>query len=218
MLDTAWKWLPKTAIFFNAQQGYITYLNDQSAAKVSSYPLRLTAGLRGLLTEKTAATLSLGYTNGFYSSGGSTEGIWGSTYAELAVTVRPTQLSRVVAGYRHDFVNAVISSFSYNETAYLSFLQQIAGRLALDLSGRYTHSSFQGNFVDMSQTGRTDNVFQVGASLDYFMRNWTYVGVAYSLLADEVSIPPAMMGMPSVPPGSLSYLKQQMFVRLGVTY
>jgi hypothetical protein len=209
MLDGAWKWLPKTAIFANVQQGYVFYLNDTLATangKVSSYPLRATVGLRGLLTSRTSAVLSLGYTNGFYSSGPSTSGFAGNTFAELAVTVRPTDLSRVVAGYRHDFVNAVISSFSNNDSVYASYLQQIAGRLALDLSGRWTHEDFGGNFVDPAQLGRVDNLFQVGASLDYFVRNWTYLGVAYSLLADNSNI------------STLSYVKQQMFVRLGITY
>src|SRR4029079_3528131 len=68
MLDTAWKWLPKTAIFLTAQQGIVFYLNDAEANlanKTSSFPLIVTTGLRGLLTEKTSGTLALGYTNGF---------------------------------------------------------------------------------------------------------------------------------------------------------
>jgi hypothetical protein len=210
MLDAAWKWLPKTAIFLNAQQGYIFYLNDalaQANNKVSSYPLYVTAGLRGLLTEKTAAVLSIGYVNGFYGgTGGSTAGFRGSTYAEAAVTVRPTLLSRIVLGYRHDFENAVISSFYYNDTIYGSYVQQIAGRLALDLSGRFAHRTYGGAFVDAMQVGRVDEFFQAGASLDYFMRNWTYLGVGYSLIADQSNI------------STLSYVKQQMFVRLGITY
>jgi hypothetical protein len=205
-LDIAWKWLPKTAVFFDAQQGYIFYLND-SAAKGSSFPLRITAGLRGLLTSKTSALLSVGYVNGFYSgSGGSTGGFLGSTYAELALTVQLNQLSRAVIGVRHDFLNAVISSFSYEETAYVSYVQQIAGRLGLDLSARYAYLSYEGAFVDMMQVGRTDNFFQVGATLDYFLRNWAYVGVGYSLLDTSSSL------------AENSYLKQQIFARLGITY
>jgi len=211
MLDGAWKWLPKTAVFVNAQQGYIFYLNEAQATangKESSYPLLVTAGLRGLLTEKTSATVALGYTNGFYGGGVSTGGFWGSTYLDLSATLRPTFLSRIVAGYRHDFQNAVIASFSYNETFYASYVQQIAGRLALDLSGRYSHRNYQGQFVDPVQmvTGREDNFVQVGASLDYFVRNWVYAGVGYSLLNNNSNIP------------SVEYLKQQMFVRLGLTY
>jgi hypothetical protein len=211
MLDAAWKWLPKTAIFLNAQQGYVFYLNNDLATanrKSVSYPLTAIAGLRGLLTEKTSAILSLGYMNGFYSDGGSTGGFLGSTYAELAFTLRPTMLSRIVAGYRHDFTNSVIASFSYNETAYASYVQQIAGRLALDLSGRYVHRSYRGQFVDQAQalTGRSDDFVQVGATLDYFVRNWIYFGVGYSLLSNNSNIP------------SVEYLKQQMFVRVGLTY
>jgi len=117
-------------------------------------------------------------------------------------------LSRIVAGYRHDFTNAVIASFSYNENVYASYVQQIAGRLALDLSGRYSHRNYGGQFVDPAQavTGRTDDFIQVGATLDYFVRNWIYFGLGYSVMSNNSNIP------------SVEYLKQQMFVRLGLTY
>jgi hypothetical protein len=209
MLDASWKWLPKTAVFINAQQGLVFYLNDAQATvngKQSSYPLLVTAGLRGLLTEKTSAVLALGYTNGFYAGQFSTEGFWGSTYADLAFTLRPTLLSRIVAGYRHDFTNAVVATLSYNESVYASYVQQIAGRLALDLSGDYSHRNYQGHFVDMNQDGRTDNFVRVGGTLDYFLRNWVYAGVGYSLLTNSSNVP------------DVDYVKQQMFVRLGLTY
>ena len=205
-LDVAWKWLPKTAIFLDVSQGYIDYLNT-TTAKVSSFPLAVTAGLRGLLTSKTSAVLALGYVNGFYSGGGgSTGGFLGSTYAQLALTIQLTQLSRAVIGFRHDFLNAVISSFSYEETAYASYVQQIAGRLGLDLSARYAYLSYQGTFVDAMQQGRVDNLFQVGATLDYFLRNWAYLGVGYSLLDNSSNLT------------ANNYLKQQVFARLGLTY
>jgi Putative beta-barrel porin 2 len=213
-LDIAWKWLPKTAIFLDVSQGDVDYLNNtintatNQATKVASFPLRVTAGLRGLLTEKTSALLQLGYVNGFYSSGGSTNGFLGSTFAEAALTVRPTQLSRVVVGARHDFLNAVIANFAYEETVYLSYVQQLAGRFALDLSGRYAHLSYEGNLVDPLQAmqGRVDNIVQAGLTLDYFMRSWVYLGVGYSLLDNSSSI------------AVDSYVKQQVFARLGVTY
>ena len=153
MLDGSWKWLPKTALFVNVQQSYVAYIND-ATTKPDMFPLRIAAGLRGLLTDKTSAICRLGYNNAFLSSGESTGGFWGSTFAELAATIRPDELSRVVAGFRHDFTSAVISSFTYNETVYLSYVQQIAGRLALDISGRYVHRNYQGVFVD-PDPGRT---------------------------------------------------------------
>jgi hypothetical protein len=149
---------------------------------------------------------TLGYVNGFYSNGTSTSGFLGSTYLDLAFTARLTQLSRAVLGFRHDFANAVISNFAYEDTAYASYVQQIAGRVALDLSGRYAHLSYQGNTGDPTQLGRVDNFFQFGATLDYFLRNWAYLGVGYSLLDNRSNKP------------NDEYLKQQVFARLGVTY
>jgi hypothetical protein len=210
-LDVAWKWLPKTAVFLDVQQGYVDYL-DTTATKFSSYPLRITTGLRGLLTSKTSAVLSLGYVNGFYGGpGGSTGGFLHSTFAELALTIQLTQLSRAVVGFRHDFLNEVISSFGYDDTVYVSYVQQIAGRLGLDLSGRFAHIAYGGTFVDVAQEGRADNFFQVGATLDYFLRNWAYLGVGYSLL-DSTSSGPS----PTIVDDD--YLKQQVFARLGITY
>ncbi len=214
MLDVAWKWLPKTAIFLNIQQSFVDYLNNTAAVNASlanSYPLFVTGGLRGLLTEKTSAIFTVGYVNAFYSNGTSTSGFLGSTYLDLAFTARLTQLSRAVVGFRHDFVNAVISNFAYQETAYASYVQQIAGRLALDLSGRYQYLSYQGQTSDPNQVtssggNRVDNFFQLGVTLDYFLRNWAYLGVGYSLLDNRSNIPID------------EYLKQQVFARLGVTY
>jgi hypothetical protein len=209
MLDVAWKWLPKTAIFLNASQSIVDYLNNGQATAnqlSNSYPLYLTTGLRGLLTEKTSAVLTLGYVNAFYSNGATTNGFLGSTYLDLAFTARLTQLSRAVVGFRHDFVNAVISNFAYQETAYASYVQQLAGRLALDISGRYAYLSYQGATGDPTQMGRVDNFIQVGATLDYFLRNWAYLGVGYSLMDNRSNIPLD------------EYLKNQVFARLGVTY
>ena len=81
-------------------------------------------------------------------------------------------------GSRHDFLNAVISNFAYEESVYASYVQRIAGRLALDLSGRYAYLSYEGNLVEPTQQGRVDNLFQGGVTLDYFIRNWVTWGSA----------------------------------------
>ena len=212
MLDAAWKWLPKTAIFLNAQQGFIFYLNEAEATannKESSFPLRGHGRVawppdredgrhaRARLHER----LLRGRLLDRRHSGAAPTRTCRSRCGRR-------MLSRIVVGYRHDFQNAVVASFSYNETVYASYVQQIAGRLALDLSGRYVHRNYGGQFVDPMQmaTGRTDDFIQVGATLDYFVRNWIYVGVGYSLLSNSSNIP------------TVEYLKQQMFVRLGLTY
>jgi hypothetical protein len=36
MLDASWKWLPKTAIFVNVTQGFVTYLEEPTPQTPSS--------------------------------------------------------------------------------------------------------------------------------------------------------------------------------------
>jgi len=221
MLDGSWRWLPKTAIFLRVIQGYVTYLNDAAETnnKFDYYPLRISTGLRGLLTDKLSAVLALGYQNTFTSEGVSSSGFWGSTYVDVALTFRPTMLSRLIAGYRHDFDASVISAFSYNETLYASYVQQIVGRFALDLSGRYVHRDLQGYYIsadDPVASSRVDNFVQMGATLDYFLRNWAYLGIGYSLLVNRSDIEPAMGASGVVP--DTDYTKHQVFGRLGITY
>jgi hypothetical protein len=216
MLDVSWKWLPKTAIFVQANQGYISYLNDASP-KQPSYPLRVFAGLRGLVTPKLTALAALGYLNGFYSSGATTGGFFGSTYVDLQAIITPSLLNRLTLGYHQDFVNAVISNFYYQYSLYASYIQQIAGRVSVDLSIRWSHVDYRGLLFDPSGNSRTDNTYLAGATIDYFFRSWIYAGAGYSLTADQSDyrLPSAMAGVPGLP---VDYVKHQLFARLGITY
>jgi hypothetical protein len=215
MLDASWKWLPKTALFVTIHQGYISYFSG--ANKVSSYPLRALAGLRGLITSKLTLNLAAGYGNGFYQAGPSPSGVRGGLVATAELMYRPTIESAVVLGYRHDFQNSILGNFYYLDALYLNFSQAIAGRLALGLSGRYESRSFQGiQFVGGAVVDRHDNYWQVGANLDYHMRAWTYVGVAYTLMKNDTDssyMPPNIAD-----PGPVNYVKHLLFARLGVAY
>ncbi|HXU07192.1 MAG TPA: hypothetical protein VN903_39835, partial [Polyangia bacterium] len=71
---------------------------------------------------------------------------------------------------------------------------------------------YQGLLSNAGATARLDNFFQVGATLDYFVRNWMYAGLGYSLLLNDANLTGA------ADPNSADYTKHQMFVRLGVTY
>jgi hypothetical protein len=218
MLDVSWKWLPKTAIFVQASQGYVSYLSSDTKGKVPSYPLHIIAGLRGLITPKLSAIASVGYGNAFYSSGATTSGFLGSTYIDLQAIVTPTLLSRITLGYHQDFANSVISNFYSQYSTYVSYVQQIGGRLSLDISGRYSHIAYSKLLFDPNHS-RTDNVLVAGATLDYFIRNWIYAGVGYALTANfsDYLQPNPQTGMPD-PNLPVNYVKHQVFARLGVTY
>jgi hypothetical protein len=184
---------------------------------VNAFPLHVIVGLRGLITPKTSVSLSLGYANNFSSSGATTAGIWGQTYIEAQATFNPTMTSRIVGGYKHDFANSVISSFYYDDAVYGSYVQQLGGRLAFDVSARLSHRRYEGLLFDPTMSSRADNLITAGATLDYFIRNWIYAGVGYSLLANlsDYQTPANGLGMGS---HSVEYTKHQVFARLGLTY
>ena len=112
----------------------------------------------------------------------------------------------------------MISTFYYDDSLYASYVQQIAGRFALDLSGRYQRRDYQGYVQDPAAMSppesRVDNFFQVGATADYFLRNWAYIGVGYALL---VNTSDAQLTT-TAGVASLDYTKHQVFARIGVTY
>jgi hypothetical protein len=217
-LDVSWKWLPKTAIFVSASQGYVTYLNDQSAQtgdtrKATSYPFHSAIGLRGLVTQKTSVNLWVGYSNAIYVSGPNPEGLQGHINANAEVSVRPTVLTTLGANYRHDFQNAVIGNFYYVDGGTVWLQQMIGSRVSAGLSGRYEHRIFQ--FISAR---RTDNFLQLGAVVDFHPKPWGYIGVAYSSVINDSAAPEASgMPGPAAPPGA-NYVKHQIFGRIGVTY
>ena len=174
-------------------RAYVTYLNDDARRQqqgLDSYPLHVTAGLRGLLTEKTSAVLTLGYVNGFYSDGAIDGRIPGEHLPRRWHSpLRLTQLSRVVArvpprlrerGHPDVLLQRDASTRPTSS-------RSPGGSRSICRAG-IVHRDYQGQFVDPTQMTpgtRTDNFFQVGATLDYFLRNWAYLGVGYSLLSDN---------------------------------
>ena len=64
---------------------------------------------------------------------------------------------------------------------------------------------------------RADNVIVVGATLDYFIRNWAYCGVGYSMIGDLSGYHEPGPGGPGTG-AAVDYVKHQVFARLGITY
>jgi hypothetical protein len=219
-LDSSWKWLPKTALVLQISQGYTSYLNTNAAGerKASSLPLHVMAGVRGLITAKLSVNLLVGYGNGFYDTIHTSTAGAGAFTVGAELNYRPTILTSIGLGYRRDFQNAVLGDFYYVDAVYLNVGQAIAGRLGFGLTARYESRSFQNIPLTIDPNGpvtsRHDNYFQVGANLDYHIREWTYAGVAYMLMDNSSDyVPPTMMA-----PGQVDYVKHLVFARLGVTY
>jgi hypothetical protein len=216
-VDGSWKWLPKTAFVVQVSQGYTTYLySGPTGKKPNSFPLHALAGLRGLITAKLALNVAVGYANAFFDiSRPGPSGLRGHVSATAEANYRPTLLTTVGLGYRHDFQNAILGDYYYVDAVYLNIGQAVAGRLGFGFSARYESRSFQNiPLTDGTFISRHDNFWQVGANLDYHIRDWTYAGVAYTLMSNNSPYePPTAMD-----PGRVNYVKHLVFARLGVTY
>jgi len=221
MLDTSWKWLPKTALVLQISQGYTTYFNTDpsGASKPTSFPFHVMTGLRGLISAKLAVNLTVGYMNGFYdlpAGRPGPSGFQGNFTAMADVAYRPTLLTAINLGYRRDLNNAILGDIYYLDAVYLNIGQAIAGRVGLGASVRYESRSFQNIRLPSSGAliNRHDNYWQAGANLDYHIRDWTYAGVAYTLLSNGSDYEP----LATEDPGRVNYVKQVVFARLGLTY
>ena len=223
MVDASWRWLPKTALYLQVRQGYVLYFDPNApgvsalvvGGKQSSFPLRAVVGVRGLVTEKTAIALALGYQNAFYAGGVNTSsyGWFGSTTAAAELTYLPIFQARLVLGVRHEFQNSVIGNFYYSDGGYLSLSYQSPSRLVGQLWGSYDYRRYRGIPTVIGGDGsRNDNYVQVGATLDYHLKSWAFVGVSYALAYNQ-SDAPAVDFI-----SGANYVKHQVFARVGVTY
>lgn len=224
MLDVSWRWLPKTALFFQARQGYLFHLSDNSALasdnlralsadgqKFSSYPLRLTLGIRGLITEKTSVALAVGYQNAFYSGGANTTdaGVLGSTLIAAELVVTPIFGAKITFGVRNEFRDSVLGNFYLDDGAYLNLAYQTTTRLIAQLWGSYDHKQYY-NAPMVPGGRRNDDLIQAAAALDYYLKSWAFAGISYTLAMNHSD--------PDLQLSGAKYTKHQVFARVGISY
>jgi hypothetical protein len=214
MLDISWKWLPKTALFLQGNTGYVHYLNSTSGInqRSDSVPLGVSAGLRGLVTPKIAVSLGAGYATAFYQN----NALEPSGLSNLSVTAdliyRPILTSSLGLGYMHGFRNSAVIGTYYDVDSFGLGLNQLLGRVAFGALGRFEYRRYHG--TPAAPLSRKDNIFTAGASLDVYIQQWFYAGVAYSIALDKTSDD---MPAPGVATG-IAYTKQQILGRVGVMY
>lgn len=224
MLDASWRWFPKTALFLSVAQGYITYLNPEKAQdaqdpKYDSYPLRVMAGLRGLITEKLSLNVGVGYAAGFYQGDVENPSGLGNLAVIAEAGYRLTILTQLLLGYRHEFRNSVIGNYYNVDVGYLLLRHQLDTRLQFGAFGRYENRRYEGvrelNEAMMPvDIERQDDTISAGAQFDYFVQRWFYTGIGYSLAFNESSHDDTTASTAQ----GFDYIKHQVFARLGVVY
>ena len=204
-----WKWLPKTALVLQISQGYIVYLNTdvKGESKPTSFPLHVMAGIRGLITAKLAVNLAPAtrtVSTTYQPDRPGALGFQGKFSAWPTSDYHPTILTSIGLGYRRDFQNAILGDFYYVDSVYSEYRagDRRASRYWVFRSA--TRAARSRTSACRLPTARspagTITTVQVGANLDYHIRDWTYAGVAYTLLANSSPYEPMA---PRIRPGEL---------------
>jgi hypothetical protein len=168
--------------------------------------LRVTAGLRGLLTEKLGLNLAAGYANGFYASGNTPSG-FGNVVLVGELTYNMSLTSKAGLGYRHDFQNSPFIGNYYNmDAVYAAFREYIGGRVATAAYARFENRAYQ------VTPSRTDQVVIAGLTADYVIQRVFYIGVGYTLTLARTNNTDALNN------GGVDYTKHLIVGRLGVVY
>lgn len=146
-----WRFRPRTALIYDATLGFTSYANQTQALQsglVSSDPVRARIGLNGLISDRFAAMVLVGWGAGFYSSTiaaqpqydsviGQAELKWFlasypgvSESSDVGLT-----LSSIAVGYTRDFSNSYIGNYYGSDRGYLTFSYFFAGRAVVTLEG-----------------------------------------------------------------------------------
>ncbi len=198
-----WRFLPRSALFYDTGFNFITYANPQD--KTGSHPLRARVGYNGLITDWFGVLVAGGWGASFYESTGSIppndfDSVIGQAELRFHLTPPPADdptgagltLSAISLGFNRDFQDSFIGTYYEYNRGYLKFSYFFAGRLLLAVDGGAGAVSFP-DIVEPPVAAWTD--IKVDAQLlaeyrftDYFALNST---IRYDHYFSDTVITPA---------------------------
>ena len=204
------KILPMTAVLVEASWQFTNYLQDASV-NVDSMPLRVQAGVIGLLTSKLNILAKIGYGNTFHDSGESASTVLAT--AELGYAIGPT--GKFKLGYQHTMMDSVFANYATDHRVYGGYDQLIASRFILHLAADYAYRSFGGFERVQGVAGATldQHLMTGGLALDWQIQEWVYVGVGY-----DVQLQSNAISNLSDVLGATDFVRHQGYAKVGISY
>jgi hypothetical protein len=190
-----WRFLPRTALMYDAELGFISYGSAQNTLN-DSMPVRSRIGINGLITHYFAVLAMVGWGASFYEGNNAPIRDYDSLIAqgevkwfilpqpELPSDAATIGLSSVALGYTRDFTNSYVSAYYQRDRGYAKLSYLVAGSLLILLEGGYSryhypisyfpgrafrHRSFNENRVDAQLFAeyRFTDSFGVNTTLRY---------------------------------------------------
>jgi hypothetical protein len=216
-------------VYLAASEVLNLYQHPGTTDHPNSYPLRIEAGLQGLITAKLTMNIWIGYGNGFYRPTATVPMVVAnpnSVIAGLGLNWKPTTLSTGTLGYTHDFENSLLGSYFDLDMVYLSWTQ-LMWRFTGFLRFAYSNERFAGVCVPMRKVGlacgpsgetvanRVDNLITLNVRIDYPFKDWLFLSLVNDLQVN-VSNGALSLGVAgTVPP---NYTKDVIGLRLTASY
>ena len=141
-----WRFLPRTALMYDARFGFITYPDGASSSvnKTDSHPLRTRLGINGLVTPSFGVLGLVGWGSSFYTDDpqdfdsllAQAELRW---YFTPATTDDPGKVaatnSSIAVGFIRDFEDAYIGTYLERDQGYVRFNYLFGGTFLLVIKG-----------------------------------------------------------------------------------
>jgi hypothetical protein len=149
-----WRFLPRTALLYDAELGFIYYGSSQGILNDST-PVRSRLGLNGLITDRFALLAMVGWGASFYQqTHAAPVQDFDSLLAQAELTwfvigqpQLPTDaaavgLSSISLGYVREFANSYLSAYYQRDRGYLKASYLLAGRVLLGAEGGFSHYTY----------------------------------------------------------------------------
>jgi hypothetical protein len=250
-LHGQWAFFPKTAVYLDITETPYIYANLPAASQFdhsNSFPLRIEAGLIGLITTKLSIQAWIGYGNSFYQANPNQTTVnaagmpvsatpnTSTPLGGLALTWKPSILSTGTVGYKHDFSNSLVGTY-YDMDAVTASWAQVIWRFTTAARLQYANLRYAG--IDACRLGiqpssmgpiacplnppliftRNDNNVIFDLRVDYPFKDWLQASVGYTLTYNSSD---ATLLTPTTG-GTfllipLNYIKHEVYLRLAVLY
>jgi len=184
-----WRFLPRTALVYQAAYTFVRYLQDDSPQPNGDY-VEARVGLNGLITNRFAFTANVGWTSSFYEGQEITLTQNYDGYvmaAQLRYFLIPTAsaesaqagISSISIGFQRDFSNSYLGTFYVRDYGYLKLEAFLAGMFVASLQGgvgRYSYpasnalnDSFEQTRFDVQAFGeyRFSDTFGLNTTITY---------------------------------------------------
>lgn len=185
-LRANWQFLPITNFWADISQGFFRPYGDNTLEgepfKFSSNPFRGQLGASSALTERTTATLWLGYSLADYDQGPGFNGVIFGASAGW----RYAPFGRLLLGYEHDFRDSVNSNFYQDEFLFARVEQQISAVTVTNKLG-LRFRTYEGipEQIEGNSPNRSDVIVTNDLAVNYYYRDWLAVTAEYLFASDS---------------------------------